>query len=235
MKVALAVYEFKNNDIAFNIKQIEKTLEKYAAEVDLICFAEGFLQGFDSLSWSFEDDRHIAVSKTGTIFKRLKDMTLKYQTAVAIGYYELDGSKIYSSYAIIENGETINNYRRISKHWKEYRLCDDHYAEGTCCCEFLYKEKLIKIALCGDMFVFPEKFKTSGILLWPIYVNFAHEEFIKMMPEYKKKANFAAETTLIVNALSQDPKSIGNAFEIVNGRIVSELGFGKEGALIVEI
>ena len=232
MKIALAVYEFKNNDITFNIKQIEKAFAKYAEKVDLICFAESFLQGFDSLSWSFAIDQKIALPINGAVFDHLKEMTLQYQAALAIGYFELDDSKIYSSYTVIEKGEILCNYRRMSKHWKEYLICDDHYAEGDCPGEFVFRDQLFRIALCGDMFVFPEKYKTDGILLWPIYVNYPYEEFVNILPEYIKRAAIASDRALVVNALSQDPPSIGNAFAITDNQIVSALGFNKEGGLI---
>ena len=43
--------------IAFNISQIEKALSAAQGRVDLLCFGEAFLQGFDSLSWDYETDK----------------------------------------------------------------------------------------------------------------------------------------------------------------------------------
>ena len=49
MRIGLASYEVKNKDVAFNLSQMERAMEKAQGKVELLCFGEAFLQGFDAL------------------------------------------------------------------------------------------------------------------------------------------------------------------------------------------
>lgn len=60
MYIGLAEYKFINNDIEFNISQIEKALQS-SNNIDMLCFGETFLQGFDSFNWNYELDKEIAI------------------------------------------------------------------------------------------------------------------------------------------------------------------------------
>lgn len=235
MKIGLAVYEFKNNDPAFNISQIEKAMSGLRGSVDLLCFGECFLQGFDSLVWDYERDKNVAVSANSETMERLCGLTLKYGVDLLIGYMERSGEKIYSSCALIEKGKLVHNYRRISKGWKEYTITDEHYCEGSETDEISYRGRIFGIALCGDLWDYPEKFKTTGVLIWPIYVNFGENDWAGYEAEYAQQAGLAAEKTLLVNSVSHDPDAIGGAFCFENGRIKDRLSYGTEGVLTVDI
>lgn len=50
MKIGLASYKFINQDLSFNLSQIEKAMQAAQGSVDLLCFGETFLQGFDALN-----------------------------------------------------------------------------------------------------------------------------------------------------------------------------------------
>lgn len=235
MKIGLASYEFINNDIEFNISQIEKAMKSVQGEVELLCFGETFLQGFDALNWNYENDKDIAVSADSRIMRRLCDMTLQYKVDLLVGYIEKCEDAIYSSCAVIENGELRYNYRRISKGWKEYSITDGHYKEGTETGEFLYHGQSVMVALCGDMWDFPERFKTNNLLIWPVYVNFGLDEWAKYETEYAEQAQLSADKALMVNSISQSPKSHGGAFYFVDGKIEKKLAYNTESILIAEV
>lgn len=235
MRIGLAVYESVNNDIAFNISQIEKAMSAARGTVDLLCFGEAFLQGFDSLNWNYENDKLVAISVDSDIMRQLFRMTLRYQVDLLLGYIEACGNDIYSSCAVIEKGRLICNYRRISQGWKEYSITDQHYKEGAGPVSFLYRRQPVTIALCGDLWDFPEAFKTDGLLIWPVYVNFDLEQWAAAETEYAAQANLAARKTLMVNPISKDPMSHGGAFYFVDGTIQKKLTYGTEGILNVEI
>ena len=74
MKIGLAAYKFINNDIDFNISQIEKALQS-SNNLDMLCFGEAFLQGFDAFNWNYDNDKKIAISKDSNIMKRLETMS----------------------------------------------------------------------------------------------------------------------------------------------------------------
>lgn len=235
MKIGLASYEFRNNDAAFNIAQMERAMKAAQNKVELLCFGETFLQGFDALSWNYETDKGIAISTDSEVMRRLCGMTTEYQVDLLFGYIEKSGDSLYSSCAVIENGELTYNYRRISKGWKEYSITDRHYQEGTETGGFSYRGQPMKIALCGDLWDFPGQFKTDGLMIWPVYVNFGLEAWPQYEAEYAAQAALAARRTLMVNSISQDPVSHGGAFYFVDGKIEKKLDYDTEDILIAEV
>ena len=233
MKIGLASYGFRNNDVAFNTAQMERAMEAAQGRVDLLCFGETFLQGFDALSWNYDTDKDIAISTGSEVMRRLCGMTTEYQVDLLFGYIEKSGDSLYSSCAFIENGELTCNYRRISKGWKEYSITDGNFREGTETDGFSYHGQPMKIALCGDLWECPERFKTDGLLIWPVYVNFELDEWPRREIEYAQQARLAARRTLMVNSLSQNPVSHGGAFYFVDGKIEKKLAYDVEDILII--
>ena len=62
MKIALASARIVDRDINYNLSQMERYMkEAKAMGADLVCFGEAFLQGFNALSWQYEEDKKIAV------------------------------------------------------------------------------------------------------------------------------------------------------------------------------
>lgn len=237
MKIGLVSYEFKNGEIEYNIKKIEKAIISANGKADLLCFGETFLQGFDSLSWNYEIDKNIAITKDSFIMDKLKNLSEKYNIDLGIGYIEREREQIFSSFVVIEKGKIIHNYRRITKNWKEYSITDEHYCEGKISETFIYKNTEFKIALCGDMWICPEKFKTNGILLWPVYCNFSKDEWENTeQSDYAKQSKLVSDNVLLVNSITKDePISIGGAYYFKNGKIEKSLELNKEDILFVEI
>ena len=91
----------------------------------------------------------------------------------------------------------------------------------------------MNVALCGDLWLYPEAFRSGGLLLWPVYVNFDLDE--SEAGEYAKQAAAVCGKTLLVNPLSKDPLSRGGAFFFVNGNVEKSLGLDTEKVLIVEV
>ena len=235
MKIGLAAYSFVNGDIQHNLSQVEKGLRAAGGRVDLLCFGESFLQGFDALSWRYEADRTVAVSADSPVMGELARLAGEYKTDLLLGYFERSGDSLYSSCAVFIDGRLAYNYRRISKGWKEYSITDEHYREGAETKGFLYQGRRIQLALCGDLWDFPERFFTDGLLIWPVYVNFTQEEWAGYEAEYAKQAALAAHTALMVNSISHSPESCGGAFCFTGGKTESRLDFRKEDILIVEV
>lgn len=236
MRIGLASYRCENKNIEFNISRIERAMREMQGKVDLLCFGEAFLQGFDSLCWDYEIDKNIAVSKASEPMERLRKMTLQYGMAVLFGYIERDGEKLYSSCAVIADGAVVHNYRRISKGWKEFTRTDEHYCEGRSTGEFRLQGKDFMIALCGDLWDFPERFQTEHTLLWPVYVNYQTEEWEDgVIDEYAAQAALAARETLMINPLDSDPVNHGGSFCFRNGTVAQKLPFDTEGVLVVTV
>ena len=233
MILGLVSYKFINNDIEFNIRQIEKAI-KQSRDIDILCFGEAFLQGFDAFNWNYEHDKVIAISKDSATMKRIEQISKDYNIDLAFGYLEIDNEDLYSSYAIIIDGKLTYNYRRISIGWKEYSLTDHHYKEGNEVLSFNYKGHDITIALCGDMWDCPEKFKSNDLLIWPVYVNFTIDEWKNEEIEYAKQALIACKNTLMINSLSENPDCYGGCFYFKDGQIKEKLDYNIEGILIIE-
>lgn len=237
MKIALASKEFINGDFSHNYNTMISSMKEAAEKgADLICFGETFLQGFDSLFWSYEKDREIAVSQTDSIIKKLCRDSREIGIDVAFGYVERDKEVLYSSCLVIQSGEILYNYRRISRGWKEYSKTDEHYREGEKPSLFSYKGKRVLIALCGDLWDFPEQFQMGeDFLLWPVYVDFPIKEWEQeMIGEYAAQASSAAAHTLLVNSICK-PDAFGGCFAFENGRVACALMPGKEGLLFVDL
>ena len=150
MKIGLVSYRCENKDISFNVSQIERAMEEAGGKVDLLCFGEAFLQGFDSLCWEYESDRQMAVGLHSETIRRLRGLTVQYGTALLTGYIEKEQDRLYSSCVVLADGGIIRNYRRISKGWKAYWKTDGHYCEGTETRAFQLCGKEMMLALCGS-------------------------------------------------------------------------------------
>ena len=232
MKIGLASYECRMNDVDFNLNQIEEAILE-SEDAELVCFGEAFLQGFSAVTSDYATDIERAVEQNSWPMARIRALSVQYRKAVLIGYIEKDGGDIYSSCAMIENGAVIHNYRRISKNWRDYEITNENYREGSDTKPFLFHGVEMNIALCGDMWIYPTAFQSGGVMIWPVYVNFDLDE--NEAAAYAKQAAIACEKTVLVNPLSKDPLSRGGAFFFLNGKIQKKLGLDEERVLIVEI
>lgn len=238
MRIGLAAYEFRNNQVDFNLAQIERGLREASGKVDLLCFGEAFLQGFDSLCWEYEVDKNVAIPQKSERMDAICVLSKQYGVDLIFGYIEREDENIYSSCAVIENGRIAHNYRRISRGWKEYRRTDQHYKEGDATGEFCYRGHKIMLALCGDMWDFPERFKTDGLLIWPVFVNYELAQWEQSEETaYAKQAWLSADKALMVDSISHEtePAGVGGAFYFCKGVVKEKAEYGAESILIVEI
>ncbi len=234
MIIALASVIFMNNNVAFNLSQIDTFACEAAAQgVDVICFGESFLQGFDSLSWQYEKDKDIAISQNSPEVTVIRQMTLDYHIDIMFGYFEHANESLYSSYALVADGQLVHNYRRINRGWKNYWNTDYHYQEGTDTQSFQYRDIECKIALCGDLWEFNERFSGCEILIWPVYVDYTSEEWNQNLEQYAEKAATCPNTCMI-NSLSADPRAIGGSAFFKCGIVKQLYPWSKEGPLIID-
>ena len=237
MKIALASARIVDRDINHNLSQMERYMKEAKAEgAELVCFGEAFLQGFNALSWRYEEDKKIALTTSSREFVRIKRLIKELGIDVLFGYNELEREAIYSSCALISGGEIVHNYRRISKGWKEYTKTDEHYKEGASVEVFSYKNKKCVIGLCGDLWEYPERFALGeDILLWPVYVCWTKEEWENGGKiEYAEQAKLCCENTLYINSIC-DGDAFGGATHFMGGKIQKELPIFHDGLLYVTI
>ena len=236
MKIGLASYRCENRNTRFNISQIGRAMKEARGKADLLCFGEAFLQGFDSLCWDYGKDRDMAVEQSSETIGHLQKLTVQYGTALLTGYIEKDQDRLYSSCIVLAGGRTVQNYRRISRGWKEYSKTDCHYCEGNKTEAFELQGKKIMISLCGDLWDYPERFKTEHLLIWPVYVNYTLEEWKNgTLNEYAEQALLASKDTLMINPIDRNPVNHGGSFRFQNGTVTDSIPFDDEQILVVDI
>ncbi len=196
MKIGLAAYECRANDVEFNLAQIERALAA-SGDAELVCFGEAFLQGFAAVTSDYAADIGLAVEQ-----------------------------------GLSENGAVVHNYRRISKNWRDWETAGEHYREGTDTAPFSFHGVEMAVALCGDLWIYPEVFHSNGLLIWPVYVNFDLDG--EESAAYAEQAAAVCRRTLLVNPLSKDPLSRGGAFFFADGKVEKQLALDEEKVLIVE-
>lgn len=75
MKIALASARIVDRDINYNLSQMERYMkEAKAMGVDVVCFGEAFLQGFNTLTWQYAEDKKIALTTSSREFMQIKDL-----------------------------------------------------------------------------------------------------------------------------------------------------------------
>lgn len=236
MRIGLVSYRCKNRDVQFNISRIEQAMKRSEGKADLLCFGEAFLAGFDSLCWDYDKDKSAAVELSSDAVARLCDLTVSYGVSLLTGCIEKDRDRLYSSCIVISDGKIVHNYRRISKGWKDYTITDGHYCEGTETKPFVLMGKKMNIALCGDLWDFPERFRGADLLIWPVYVNFTLQEWNSgALDDYAAQAASVAKDVLMINPLDSDPVNHGGSFHFRDGQIAARLPFDEEGILIIDI
>ena len=237
MKITLAAARHINRDIPYNLAGMERFMRKAAERgAELVCFGEAFLQGFDCLNWDFEADRGMAIPTQGSVFSHICMLTKEIGIDVFFGFIEREGETLYSSAALISGGKLLHLYRRISQGWKEYWHTDDHYREGNRVPVFDYRGKRFSIALCGDLWEYPERFELGqDALLWPVHISYTQAEWdAGDGAEYARQAQLACQTTLLVNNIA-DGDAHGGAFLFEAGEIKEALEMDQEGLLTVEL
>lgn len=237
MKIALASARIVDRDIIYNLSQMERYMREAKTNgADLVCFGEAFIQGFNALSWQYDEDRKIALTTSSQEFTQIKALTKEIAIDVLFGYNEIEDDTIYSSCVLIADGKIIHNYRRISRGWKEYSKTDEHYQEGLAVEVFDYKGRKCVIGLCGDLWDYPERFILGeDLLLWLVYVCWTKEEWENGGKlEYAMQANLCCENTLYINSIS-DGDAFGGASHFSGGKIQRELPILNEGLLVIDV
>lgn len=236
MRIGLVSCQCKNGDVVFNLRQIERAMIEAQGKAELLCFGEAFLQGFDALCWDYEVDKEIAIEQGSETIVTLRKWTQTYGVALLTGYIEREEDGLYSSCIVIENGRVLHNYRRISKGWKEFEIADAHYREGDATGEFRFRDRVCMPVLCGDLWDFPERFKTDHQLIWPVWLCFSKEQWEREeLSEYAKQAALAAPDAVMINPIDPESGNCGGAFRFQNGKVIERIPFGKEGILFTDI
>ncbi len=208
-------------------------------------FGEAVLQGFDSLCWDYETDRHMAVALTDAPIRSMCEAARANDIAVSFGFLERGDGALYSSQIFIgADGAVVDLFRRVSAGWKEFTETDGHYQEGRQFEKIEYRGKIFATALCGDLWTEgrPEEMKALGadIVLWPVWCDYDPEEWNETIKyEYAAQAALCGEAVLLVNPYCADPDATGCAagagVQFHDGKIIADRPAGTAGVLITEL
>lgn len=237
MNIALAAYAFKNKDIAFNLRQIERGMRYAQGRADLLCFGEAFLQGFDALCWKDAADRRIALDMNSSApIRQLCAWTKQYGLALLTGYIEKAENCLYSSCIVLADGAVLHNYRRVSKGWKDCAKTDAHYREGKSIGAFSLHGRQLSLAICGDLWEDPTRFRTQNPLIWPVYVDYSPAEWeAGALEEYASQAALAGDDVLMINPIDPQGGSVGGCVHFHKGSVASRTPYAEERVLVVEM
>lgn len=244
MKYILMASGFKTNDINYNKNKILEAIYMIAQKDDFLLFGESFLQGFDALSWNYETDQHIAIEQSNVVIQEIQEVCSKKQVNVSFGYFEKENESIYSSQITIgQDGNILDNYRRISKGWK-IKEADSHYVEGDKFHTFKFNNENIAVGLCGDLWdeenIEQMKKLKPSLVLWPVYTDFDVQEWnTSIIYEYAEQASKLDTLVGCVNSVcldeSEEILAKGGASWFKNNEILARTNAGEETYCSLEI
>ncbi len=240
MKIGLVSCLMKDNDTKHQLKQIEHYVSTNH-NCDLICFGESFLQGFEGLTWEYDEDIKRALAKDDPIILHIRQLAKNYKCGISFGFIEKEEDIIYGSNMVIDScGEIIDVFRRVSTGWKE-PIANSKYKEGKGFHTFTYMDKVLGVAICGDLwddcfFKDLEQIKMD-ILLWPLYVDFSIEQWNKsFQKEYVERTKKLPYPVLMINSFVEDPhRAKGGCYVLYRNEIVISLPMGNIGLLELEL
>jgi len=237
MKIALAS-QFSNDKKEENFELIIRIIVELKGQVDLICFGEAFLQGFDALCWDYKKDEEIAINLRSKYLTDIKTAAKEHKISVSFGFYEVFEESIYSSYIVIDHsGEILHHYRRVSIGWKEVTKCDGHYKEGKAFSTFEFMGRNILVAVCGDLWheknIDAINNIEKDIILWPLHIDYSIEQWETSLNDYLIQTSKLKQPVLMINNLSKT--SYGGCYYFKGGKIIKELTMENTGFLIFDI
>lgn len=232
----------KDNEMDMNVETIIKNIKNSNKE-DFLLFSEGFIHGFDALNWNYKTDINIAIEQNSPYIEKIKEQCKKNGVFCGFGYYEKVDKDIYCSYMIVnDKGKTINNYRRMSVGWKEYRLTTNEYKEGLALRPFKIESFKAVTIVCGDLW--DDRIKQTLIettekekidfILWPNHLDYKDDKWEKVMSDdYAKRTRGIKIPIFLVNDISKI--SPGGAVVFQDGQILKKSKIRYPSILTYEI
>lgn len=236
MKIGLVSSLMRDNNLEYQLKQIEYYVINNIS-CDMLCFGESFLQGFEGLTWDYDEDIKRALSKNDCSIIRIRKLAKEYNCAISFGFIEKEDNIIYSSNMVIDkNGEVIDLFRRVSEGWKE-PIATCMYREGDSFHTFTFMNKKIGVAICGDVWYDCnlEKLQDMNmdVLLWPLYVEYDVDEWNEsIQTEYVERVQSLQYPVLMINSYVEDVhRAYGGCYAFYKNKTINSLPMGNIGVL----
>ncbi len=240
MKIGLVSALMRDNDCGHQLNEIKRHVSSNH-NCDLLCFGESFIQGFEGLTWQYEEDINRAITQDDSIVLQIKEWAKQYNCGISFGFIEKENETIFSSNMVIDrDGNVIDVFRRVSTGWKE-PIAGEFYQEGVGFHTFEYMGKVLSVAICGDFFNdgFLNELEQLEIdaLLWPVYKDTPTEQWLESSQgEYTERAQNMPCPTLMINSFDDDNlRAKGGCYVFHHNKILSSLPFGNVGILEFEL
>lgn len=116
IKIAVAQFEPKDGDKAYNLSVIEQLTKKAAAaQADLISFHELSVTAYTFLK-NLDKDQVFDIAEDvpdGPSCLRLMEISEKYQMPVLAGLVEKDGDRLYNTYVCVHGRSLVAKFRKL--------------------------------------------------------------------------------------------------------------------------
>lgn len=116
IKIAVAQFEPKDGDKAYNLSVIEQLTKKAAAaQADLISFHELSVTAYTFLK-NLDKDQSFDIAEDvpdGPSCRRLMEISEKYQMPVLAGLVEKDGDGLYNTYVCVHGRSLVAKFRKL--------------------------------------------------------------------------------------------------------------------------
>lgn len=130
LKVAVAQFEPKDGDKAYNLAVIEKlTATAKEAGAEVISFHEMSVTAYTFFkNLNFDEVARLAESVPGgSSTQRLIKISKKYDIPILAGFAEIEDGKIYNTYVCVNNSGVIAKYRKIHPFISQYISAGTEY------------------------------------------------------------------------------------------------------------
>ena len=130
LKVAVAQFEPKDGDKAYNLAVIEKlTANAKEAGAEVISFHEMSVTAYTFFkNLNFDEVARLAESVPGgSSTQRLIKISKKYDIPILAGFAEIEDGKIYNTYVCVNNSGVIAKYRKIHPFISQYISAGTEY------------------------------------------------------------------------------------------------------------
>ncbi len=240
MIVALACIEAKNNDINHNLQIILECIEA-SREVDIIFFGEAVLNGFDSLSFNYQEDLKQSLALNSKAVTKIKAKAKECNVYVGVGLYKQEKGNISDCYLIIDNkGMIVADHDRTCPCWKINDFDNSHYIEGNIMTIVEIFNRKFAIAICGELWnesYFSQiKESNADYVVWPLFVQINMDEFNKSIKkEYLDLMINLDKKLFIINSLHQEKNSTNGGAAYFDERVVYELPMQEDNILVFKL
>jgi predicted amidohydrolase len=233
LKIATAQLSAKE----FGLEKIEEYLRRADKErVDVICFPEGYMNGYTR---DESQARKIGLDLSSTKLQAILEKLNKFRAMAIIGVIEIEDSILFNTAIVVRDGRLIGKYRKTHPQ-------EDIYQAGTEYPVFEIKGYKFGINICYDA-NFPEASKKlidqgAEVLFYPLNNELKKESAEKW--RYKPVENLiqrARETNAWVvssDVIIETNETTGYGCTVIvnpEGKVVEKVAELEEGLLLSEI